>query len=53
MVTSSQDKKLRGRGLECITLIGMAVGSESLKPYLDKIIETILHVQTSLTDIDA
>eukprot|EP00958_Prasinococcus_capsulatus_P007362 scaffold689_cov375-Prasinococcus_capsulatus_cf.AAC.24 len=45
-------QKLRGKSIECISLIGMAVGKEKFAADAKEVMDVLLAIQSQLTEID-
>lgn len=50
--TDKQYRLLRGRAIECASLIGLAIGKEGFAPYTQDFIQILAEIQQSVTDPD-
>ncbi|KAI8140976.1 armadillo-type protein [Fennellomyces sp. T-0311] len=50
--TDKQYRLLRGRAIECASLIGLAIGKEGFAPYTQDFIHILAEIQQSVTEAD-
>ncbi|KAI9310005.1 armadillo-type protein, partial [Dichotomocladium elegans] len=50
--TDKQYRLLRGRAIECASLIGLAIGKEAFSPYTQEFITILAEIQQSVTEPD-
>ncbi|KAI7854692.1 armadillo-type protein, partial [Circinella umbellata] len=50
--TDKQYRLLRGRAIECASLIGLAIGKEGFAPYTQDFIQILAEIQQSVTEAD-
>ncbi|KAF7725557.1 hypothetical protein EC973_009512 [Apophysomyces ossiformis] len=50
--TDRQYRLLRGRAIECVSLISLAIGKEAFSPYTQEFINILAQIQASITEPD-
>ncbi|KAJ1735150.1 importin subunit beta-3 [Coemansia sp. Benny D160-2] len=50
--SDKEHRLLRGKAIECATFIALAVGKETFKPDIARVVELLTHIQQSVTDAD-